>query len=121
MISHHRYERLIRRMYEAPGNFRAASMLNVTVDHAALFEVTLVVLLGFPESGDGEDLGSDGLAVSAGGVELGDASMCLSELLSRMGEDDAAVLSSEIRTLVVDLSGVVHGEKGVEERVVGEA
>ena len=42
--------------------------LDVTVDHAAFLEVTLVVLLGLPEGFGGLYFGGDGQAVGAGGV-----------------------------------------------------
>ncbi len=79
-----------------------------------------MVLLGPPEGGGGDDLGGDGLTVGSGGVELGDAGSGLGGLLVGVGEDDAAVLRSEVRTLAVDLGGIVHGEEGVEQRLVGE-
>src|SRR5580698_7936609 len=95
-------------------------MSDVTVHHAAFLQIFLVVFLGLPEGGGGEDLCGDGLAVGAGGVELRDAGACLGGLLVGAGEDDAAVLRAEVGTLTVDLSGIVHGEEGVEQRVVGE-
>ena len=92
----------------------------MAADHASFFEVALVVFLGLPEGGGGDYLGCDGLAVGAGGVELGDAGAGLGDLLVGVGEDDAAILGAEVRTLAVDLGGIVQGEEGVEERLVGE-
>ena len=91
---------------------------DVTVHHATFFQVFLVVFLGLPEDGGREDLCGDGLAVGSGGVEFRDAGACLSGLLVGAGEDDAAVLRAEVGTLTIDLSWIVHGEEGVEQRVV---
>lgn len=39
--------------------------LDVTADHASFFEVALVVLLGLPEDGTGDDLCGDGQPVGS--------------------------------------------------------
>ena len=93
---------------------------DVTAHHAALLEILLVVLLCLPECSGGNDLGGDGLAVSAGGVEFGDLGAGLGELLVVMGEDDAAVLRAPVRTLAIDLGGIVQSEECVQKRFVGE-
>src|SRR5271154_4276523 len=95
--------------------------LDMAADHAALFEVALVVLLGLPEGLGGEDLGGDGGAEAAGGVEFGDLCAGLTGLLVGVGEDDGAILRSPIGTLAVDLGGIVEGKEGIEQAFVADA
>src|SRR5580692_10363786 len=98
---------------------RFGSVLDVAADHAAFFEVFLVVLFGLPERRCWDDLGRDGFSVRASSVELGDLCPGLGELLVVLSEDDATVLRTPIRTLAVDLGGIVHAEKRVKQRFVG--
>ena len=93
----------------------------MTAHHASFFEVALVVLFGLPEGSGRRDLSGDRLAEGAGGVEFGDLRPCLGCLLVGVGKDDAAVLRSPVRTLAIDLGGIVEREECVEKCLIGEA
>lgn len=86
----------------------------MAADHAALFEVSLVVLLGFPEDSRQPDLRCDGIAVGSRRVQLRNLGTRLRGLPFALRKDDGAVLGSEVRSLPVDLGWVVHREERVQ-------
>ena len=93
---------------------------DVAADHAALFKVLLVVFLSLPEGCGRDDPGCDGFAERAGGVELGNFRIGLCGLIVRFAKDNGAVLGAPVWALAVELGGVVEGEEGVEEGLVGD-
>lgn len=94
-------------------------VLDVAADHATLFKVFLVVLLGLPKGCRWNDLSRDRFAIRTGGAELGDLCASLGELLVVVGEDDAAVLRAPIRPLAVHLGGIVQREERIKQCFVG--
>src|SRR5271170_1081065 len=93
--------------------------LDVAAHHATLFEIFLVILFGLPKGGRRNDLGCDGLAVRACSTKFCDLGAGLGKLLVGASEDDAAVLCAPVRTLAVDLGGIVKREESVQQCVVG--
>src|SRR5690242_5002334 len=104
-----------------PAPYLQIDFLDVAAHHAAFLEIALVVLLGAPEGLGWLDPRGDGLAVSTGGVQLGDLRPGLGFLLVIMGKDHAAILRPAVRPLTIDLGGVVEQEERVEQRFIGEA
>ena len=86
---------------------------------AGAFHIVLVVILGRPELGALDHLGDDRLAAEAlGGGELGDVLLGRLRLLGRAAEDGRAVLVADVRTLAVELRGVVDHEEPFEQLAV---
>src|SRR5580693_9879159 len=87
---------------------------------AALFEVLLVIVLGAVERPGGGDLGHHRLAMAAGGFELR-LRRARGLLLGGIEEEDrGAVLGPPVRTLAVELGGVVVVPEGLEQLIVGD-
>src|SRR3989442_15748175 len=86
----------------------------------ALLVILLVVLLGPPELGGGEDLGHDLLAVLTRAVLGVPASQGDRLLLVVMEEDDGAVLAPEVEALPVLRRRVVDVPEAVEQGLVGD-
>src|SRR5215469_5808542 len=93
----------------------------MAVHHPALLEIALVVLFRLPEGLCWTYLGRNRVTVSSRRAEFSYLSPGLCLLLAGVGEDDAAVLGSQVRSLTVHLCGIVHREERVEKGLVGEA
>ena len=88
---------------------------------AGAFHVVLVVILGRPELGAFDHLGDDRLPAEAlRSGELGDVLLGGLRLLGRAAEDGRAVLVAHVRTLAVELRGVVDHEKPFQQLAVGD-
>jgi hypothetical protein len=82
--------------------------------------VVLVVGLGVVEAFEGRDFGDDRFGEGMRGLELGDVGCGDLALLVGGEEDGGAVGGSYVRTLAVELGGVVdYGEEDLEEFAVG--
>jgi hypothetical protein len=86
--------------------------------HTALFEVALVVFLRWVELAGGSDFGCDRLAVPLAGLKIGFGLFGDGFLLWRVSENGRTVLLAKVRSLAIDLSGIVHVPEGVDERFV---
>ena len=81
-----------------------------------------MIFFGPPECPGGLYLGDNAFGFEAALCrKLVNLCLGLRLLLRRVEEDGGAVLRAPVRTLAVEGSGVVEGEKGVEELVVGDA
>src|ERR1700728_1190615 len=89
-------------------------ILDVAAHRAALLEILLVVILGLPEGFRGDDLGNDGLRELLLRGQAGDRGFRLGLLLRRVKEDRTAILRAPVRTLPIQLGGIVQLEKQVE-------
>src|ERR1700722_6172415 len=95
--------------------------LDVAAHHATLFEIFLVILFGLPKGCRRNDLGCDGLAVRACSTKFCNLSARLGKLFVGVGKNDASVLGAPIRTLAINLSGIVKCEKGVQQCLVRDS
>jgi len=67
-----------------------------------------VIFFCLPEAGAGQHPSHDWLAECAGGVQIGDALAGGALLLVRIREDDAAVLRAPVRSLAIQLRGIMQ-------------
>jgi len=94
--------------------------LDVAAGEAALGEVLLVVFFGAPKGLRRLDPGDDAFGLEkAFDGELGNFGFGLCLLLGGVKEDGRAVLAAPVGALAVKGGGVVKGEEGVEDVVVG--
>lgn len=82
-------------------------------------EVFLVVVLGFPESLGGHDLGDDGSAEGLAGRQVGDDFFGDCGLGVGVSEDCGAVLGADVGPLAVGRGGVVNLEEVLRQPAVG--
>ena len=81
-----------------------------------MFDIILLVILGFIEGFERADLGDDWPRENFGLIELSNVGLCNSLLLFVAVKNGRAILSAGVGTLPIELGGIVgHRKKDFEQ------
>src|SRR5450755_2204518 len=105
---------------EARAPSRLLALLDVTGGEAALFQILLVIILGGMERHRWDDLGDNRFLEASRLLQLLLRQLGFALLLRGVKKDRGAILRSIVRTLAVELGGIMVFPKHFQQLLVGK-